>query len=731
MVKTLENLGIEGSEGAQVLGALTKNTKLLREQQDIANDSFDEGTSVIDEFNIKNNNTAAIIEKLGKKFTGYFTIIKDGLDPVIRLFGKWFGVINQLEEQLGNIAVQQEKVNATKANLLPLVETYDKLATTTRRTAEQQQEFEKITRQLGDMVPGAVIQWDAYGNAMSVNTGLVRDFADAQTNLLNVMREQQRADFDIRANRLKNRAEQLQIQLNSKKTIIDDGFTVTNRNMSSREIDEARKELAQVQAERMKLANQEREFNGIADRRRARNAGAPGAGAASDPVAPGAAGGDSGGGGGSSGSASGKSSKKTEAEKAADELERLRDELLKVRQQITQDTLTEDAKEIQAAQYKYAQLREKAVGHAEEMAQIDAMEKEELGRIQEKYRKKEATEFDKKIRGDLKAANKAADEKNAFEAKLNDLADEQAFGEVAKVEAKYAALIDQAEAYGLTTVGLYEMMAAEINVIRQKNAADEIKIEGEKQDKIKEKEKKALDESLRLIEQKGQILTNIAQGIGNLFLLLAENEHDYAEFQKTIGLVQLAIDTGVAIASAVRVATTAATNPITLIATIATTVATVTGNILKAKQLIAGSEVPAAPAFRAAGGSTSLAAIAADGGSAPAGWVNRPTLFSLGRRSFVAGEAGAEYVLSNAMLQNPVVADFAGMVEGLRQQNAFARDPANALGRGGGSPAPSMDPQLAETNRLLRLVVERSGLNYSAFEDYRDLVDGVRARATA
>ena len=47
----------------------------------------------------------------------------------------------------------------------------------------------------------------------------------------------------------------------------------------------------------------------------------------------------------------------------------------------------------------------------------------------------------------------------------------------------------------------------------------------------------------------------------------------------------------------------------------------------------------------------------------PAGFVDGPTFFNQGRRSYIAGEAGREFVISNQALQNPVVADFARLMD--------------------------------------------------------------------
>lgn len=72
-LQKLEQLGIDGARGSQVFLTLANNTQRLREQQDIANQSFDKGSSVIDEFNVKNNNFAANINRIQKAIAQTFT----------------------------------------------------------------------------------------------------------------------------------------------------------------------------------------------------------------------------------------------------------------------------------------------------------------------------------------------------------------------------------------------------------------------------------------------------------------------------------------------------------------------------------------------------------------------------------------------------------------------------------------------------------------------------------
>lgn len=68
----LDSLGLDGKKAVTVLGALSNNTKMLREQQDLANTSYADGISLITEFDVKNNTLAAVLEKLQKRISSAF-----------------------------------------------------------------------------------------------------------------------------------------------------------------------------------------------------------------------------------------------------------------------------------------------------------------------------------------------------------------------------------------------------------------------------------------------------------------------------------------------------------------------------------------------------------------------------------------------------------------------------------------------------------------------------------
>lgn len=82
LVHVIDETGLEGERMRQVLGAMAMNVKMIREQQDISNKAFEDGTSVITEFNTKNTNAQAILEKKKKEIANLRIELGEKLIPV-------------------------------------------------------------------------------------------------------------------------------------------------------------------------------------------------------------------------------------------------------------------------------------------------------------------------------------------------------------------------------------------------------------------------------------------------------------------------------------------------------------------------------------------------------------------------------------------------------------------------------------------------------------------------
>jgi len=99
MAQTLEYLGINADGANKVIGAAANNTDRFRQLMDLSNQSMLQGTSLINEYDIKNNNLAATLEKIKKTVTGWYsseTFVK-WLESSVRWLSEFIGASDEAE----------------------------------------------------------------------------------------------------------------------------------------------------------------------------------------------------------------------------------------------------------------------------------------------------------------------------------------------------------------------------------------------------------------------------------------------------------------------------------------------------------------------------------------------------------------------------------------------------------------------------------------------------------
>jgi len=128
MATKLNELDIDGARAVQALAALSSNTKMLREQQVLSNDSMDKGTSLSNEYAIKNNNLAGSWERLTafihSKFinSGFLTF----LEKIVGKTAEWIdqpveAKLKAEQAELNTLVEAATNVNATQENRLELI----------------------------------------------------------------------------------------------------------------------------------------------------------------------------------------------------------------------------------------------------------------------------------------------------------------------------------------------------------------------------------------------------------------------------------------------------------------------------------------------------------------------------------------------------------------------------------------------------------------------------------
>ena len=100
IVDAMGEMHLNGQRATTVLGALANNVDMLKTQQQLANEAFQEGTSLTNEFNTKNESATAIQDKLKKRITETSVEIGQKLMPAANMViggtNTFLGVISKL-----------------------------------------------------------------------------------------------------------------------------------------------------------------------------------------------------------------------------------------------------------------------------------------------------------------------------------------------------------------------------------------------------------------------------------------------------------------------------------------------------------------------------------------------------------------------------------------------------------------------------------------------------------
>lgn len=102
LAQVLDYLKLNDNEVKMVLGAASQNVDLFREKIVLAGKSLGDASSLTNEFNIKNNNLAAILDKLKKKIIGSFSseTIVNFLAKATNAFAELIGVTEDTDNSM-------------------------------------------------------------------------------------------------------------------------------------------------------------------------------------------------------------------------------------------------------------------------------------------------------------------------------------------------------------------------------------------------------------------------------------------------------------------------------------------------------------------------------------------------------------------------------------------------------------------------------------------------------
>jgi TP901 family phage tail tape measure protein len=275
MVKKLEDLDAGGARGAQALSALAGNTKLLEERQNQANVAQGEAISLTNEYELKNNNLAATLDKVSKKFSAMFSsaTLTATLNAFVLGFGKMIGAIKDVNSEFAKTSklsfdtAKAERKLADESQYL--LNKYESLtADGINPTKEAKEELEIITLQLRDRLGESVFAIDKETGAYILNTQAVKEqiklkrlAADEEASTLasrlkgvreeqkelKISRQQADKEYDLRKKYFDEKNKQALAEINSSNALnAQEKLKLTESLSGYKELGKARVTLQQV-----------------------------------------------------------------------------------------------------------------------------------------------------------------------------------------------------------------------------------------------------------------------------------------------------------------------------------------------------------------------------------------------------------------------------------------------------------------------------------------------------
>ena len=179
--RTLDFLGINADGANKIFGALSNNTERFRELLQLSNKSMADGVSLVREYNVKNENLQATLEKINRRIRGFIALpFAKRLEKLANWFGKLIGAVKTLDQQLMDqvqTSYENAKANRALANSAQkLLEEYESLTKDgVEPTEKAKKRLEEITFTLKNRLGESVVSVNKETGALILNSNAVRE----------------------------------------------------------------------------------------------------------------------------------------------------------------------------------------------------------------------------------------------------------------------------------------------------------------------------------------------------------------------------------------------------------------------------------------------------------------------------------------------------------------------------------------------------------------------------
>lgn len=525
MATKLEDAELSGARATGVLASLANNLDKLEDKQTIANKALVEGTSLTEEFNKKNDNLAGTLNKIGKKLAAAWTNgkIREGITWMINGVGELFG-IHQKE------SVALDKVHTKMNAMLEVIKDLNV------EDASRVRLIRDLNSQYGDYLPNLL---DEKANIEEV-TRVQKLSNDALLESIRLkVQEELMAEEALKVKKLQTQVDRRRLKIKEDEEKLNKAGKWSMRKeggLLDPEIDKQKEALKKYEAALKSAQSQYLEFvatitgkttvqetdwssrTNWPDNAYTQNSTEENENDDSDYTY---------------------TPENKDLERAIENFRKFRQTIIDEHRKLSQEKMTEEAAELDriAAHYEKQMemlnsfYQQKVMSYQEYQAlkkELEAMKEEEELIVQEEALAKQIEKDQAealKMEADLQ-------KKKDFQAEIDFMQLDAREQEIEAANRKYDDLIAQAELYGLDTVALEELRAAEIDSINEYYANEAILREQQKAQAIQD------------------IYKNLYNAVLNFVGAFAEEEGAFAEFQKGLAFFEVGVNQAKALAKA-------------------------------------------------------------------------------------------------------------------------------------------------------------------------------------
>lgn len=139
---------------------------------------------------------AGLESNLGDQMDAIYNKIGKRLEPLIKSFMGFLGnsmgkLSSWLDSSTESFDKQYDKVFDLEEKVPQLTQRYNELKAKTGLSKDEQNELNRLMKELSRIMPGAISGWDEYGNILSINTDKIDEYVASQKRLLAAMNEEE------------------------------------------------------------------------------------------------------------------------------------------------------------------------------------------------------------------------------------------------------------------------------------------------------------------------------------------------------------------------------------------------------------------------------------------------------------------------------------------------------------------------------------------------------------